>query len=138
MIFSIGHVEDKSVLYDTRSYSSDTASADDQYRSYSSAGSSSSIHPSSVLDMLYIESEEDDNEEQSDYDIYDASYDRYSTRSAVSKDNESYHTAIDSESDNDGEELLNNYSIADDYSFLSGEGRVALRMNMIPYTKYCP
>jgi hypothetical protein len=66
--------------------------------------------------MLYSESESDD-EAQSDYEVNCESYDTYSLQSGISKDNESFHTAIDSESDDEVE--IDSYSAADDYSILS-------------------
>lgn len=98
--FMFGRVEDKSVLHDTNDYAAETPTG--RRRGYSNPVSMSSLHST---DALYNESEED----QSDYDMEDETH---SVRSAISRDNDSFHTAKGSE-DEDG------YSITDDYSIIS-------------------
>lgn len=105
--FMFGRVEDKSVLRDTSSYAvSDSPTS--RNRGYSNPVSMTSPHPSSVSDCIYSDS----SDEQSDYGVDELAYETRSLHSAISRDNESFHTAKGSENDDDG-------FITDDYSFVS-------------------
>lgn len=106
--FMFGKVEDKSVLYDSASYSESAETPTGRYRGYSNPSSMTSLHPS-VINDTYSESEDD---QQSDYEAETIRYDTRSIRSGTSRDNESFHTAKDSEDEDE-------FSIADDYSIIS-------------------
>lgn len=122
--FMSGRVEDKSVLHDNASYTASELPTS-RHRGYSNPVSMSSLHPSSVSDILYSESSDD----QEDYD--ERVYDTRSLHSAASKDSDSFHTCKGSvkgennEGDDDislrsfGKEEAD--SIADGYSMSSND-----------------
>lgn len=106
--YSLGRVEDKSVFYDSNSYSDNTPSSERiQYANQGSTGSISSLHSSSLSDILQ------NDYEQEDYD--DVSYKTYSVHSGVSRDNDSFHTAKGSVY----EDVLSNDFSDDNFSIIS-------------------
>ncbi|CAO3610069.1 unnamed protein product [Mucor hiemalis] len=113
--FMFGRVEDKSVLYDTSSYSSGGETPTGRYRGYSNPSSMSSLQPPAGNHM-YSESEE----EQSDFESEHVIYDSRSIKSAVSRDNESFHTAKNSEDEDEFHMDDGGFPIDDDYSVISG------------------
>lgn len=113
--FMFGRVEDKSVLYDTSSYSSRGETPTGRYRGYSNPSSMSSLQPPAGNHM-YSESEE----EQSDFESEHVIYDSRSIKSAVSRDNESFHTAKNSEDEDEFHMDDGGFPIDDDYSVISG------------------
>ncbi|KAG2212468.1 hypothetical protein INT46_008005 [Mucor plumbeus] len=112
--FMFGRVEDKSILHDNRSYTSGVPSPESaRYAGFSSNGS---INASS--DMLMQSESDDDEDDSSNFEFDDELYDNYSIRSSIStKDNESFHTAKNSDEEDEQED---SFSIADDYSINSG------------------
>lgn len=111
-----GRVEDKSVLHDNSSYSSGAPSPESVgFAGYSSNGS---IHAPSDR-LMQSESDESDEEDRSDFEFDADLYDSYSIRSGLSaKDNESFHTAKDSD-DEEENEKEDAFSMADQYSMQS-------------------
>ncbi|KAG2229708.1 hypothetical protein INT48_004225 [Thamnidium elegans] len=115
--FMFGRVEDKSVLRDTSSYTASDSSTS-RNRGYSNPVSMTSPHPSSVSDCIYSDS----SDEQSNYDIDELTYETRSLHSAISRDNESFYTAKDSENDDD-DSITDDYSIiSSNYNHFTGEG----------------
>lgn len=96
--FMFGRVEDKSVLHD--SYARETPTG--RYRGYSNPGSLTSLHST---ENIFSGSEEEQCDYERDEEIH-------SVRSSTSRDNDSFHTAIGSDEEDD-------YSIPDNYSVAS-------------------
>lgn len=111
--FMFGRVEDKSILHDSRSYTSGAPSPESAR--YAGYGSNGSINTPS--DMLMQSESDDDEDDSSDFEFDDELYDNYSIRSGIStKDNESFHTAKNSDEEDEQEDT---FSIADEYSINS-------------------
>lgn len=113
--FMFGRVDDKSVLYDNNSYTSGAPSPESvRFAGYSSNGSS---HTPSDRLMQSESDESDDEQDQSEFEFDNDLYDSYSIRSGLSaKDNESFHTAKNSD---DEQEEQDSFSVADQYSMQS-------------------
>ncbi|KAI8065374.1 uncharacterized protein B0P05DRAFT_589949 [Gilbertella persicaria] len=118
--FMSGRVEDKSVLYDTSSLYTDVPTPrQGRPRGYSNPSSmSSSRHSSSASELIFNESDGDD----SDFDLENVCYERFSMHSGLSKDNDSFHTAKDSDNEEETEETaFNSFWLSDNYSIISKE-----------------
>ncbi|KAI8360778.1 hypothetical protein BD560DRAFT_491673 [Blakeslea trispora] len=118
--FMSGHVEDKSVMYDTRSLSSDIATPrQGRSRGYSNPSSmSSSHHNSAKSELAYSDS---DDEIGSSIDLENICYERFSIHSSKSRDNESFHTAKDSDYEDGEGAVFDGFWFPDDYSIVSRE-----------------